>query len=77
MTDRGSKRGRWGDLRLKLTNIQPDVNAMVRAHQTHPHIDDLKLRCHATNCFLVINILMLLPNFLIKAGNLFSFFRLL
>jgi len=25
-----------GDLRLKLTNIQPDVNALVRAHQAHP-----------------------------------------
>jgi len=25
-----------GDLRLKLTNIQPDVDALVRAHQTHP-----------------------------------------
>ena len=37
-------------------------------------IDDLKLRCHATNYFLAINILMLLPNFLIKAGNLLSFF---
>jgi len=24
-----------GDLRLKLTNIQPDVNALVRAHQAH------------------------------------------
>ena len=26
----------WGDLRLKLTNIQPNVNALVRAHQAHP-----------------------------------------
>jgi len=26
----------WGDLRLKLTKIQPDVNALVRAHQAHP-----------------------------------------
>jgi hypothetical protein len=26
----------WGDLRLKLTNTQPDVNALVRAHQAHP-----------------------------------------
>jgi len=25
-----------GDLRLKLTNIQPDANALVRAHQAHP-----------------------------------------
>jgi len=25
-----------GDLRLKLTNIQPDVNALARAHQAHP-----------------------------------------
>jgi hypothetical protein len=25
-----------GDLRLKLTNIQPDVKALVRAHQAHP-----------------------------------------
>jgi len=24
-----------GDLRLKLTNIQPDVNTLVRAHQAH------------------------------------------
>ena len=74
MTDRGSKGGRWGDLRLKLTNTQPDVNATVRAHLHILHIDGLKLRCHATNYFLAINILMLLPNFLIKAGNLFSFF---
>ena len=25
-----------GDLRLKLTNIQPNANALVRAHQAHP-----------------------------------------
>jgi len=25
-----------GDLRLKLTNIQPDVHVTVRAHQAHP-----------------------------------------
>jgi hypothetical protein len=71
MTDRRSKGGRWGDLRLKLTNIQPDVNALFRAHLHILHIDNLKLRCHATNYVLAIDILMLLPNFLIKAGNLF------
>jgi len=38
------------------------------------HILHIELRCHATNFFLAINILMLFPNFLIKAGNLFSFF---
>lgn len=25
-----------GDLRLKLTNIQPDINALIRDHHTHP-----------------------------------------
>ncbi|KRX69463.1 hypothetical protein T06_7696 [Trichinella sp. T6] len=25
-----------GDLRLKLTNFQPNINALVTAHQTHP-----------------------------------------
>jgi len=25
-----------GDLKLKLTNIQPDVNALVYANQAHP-----------------------------------------
>ena len=41
------------------------------------HIDDLKVRCHTTNYFLAIYILMLLPNFLIKAGNLLSFFYII
>ena len=40
-TPRGSKigvpkGGRWGDVRLQLTNTQPDVNATVRAHPAHP-----------------------------------------
>ncbi|KRX69368.1 hypothetical protein T06_1205 [Trichinella sp. T6] len=25
-----------GDLRLKLTNFQPNINAFAAAHQTHP-----------------------------------------
>ncbi|KRY46552.1 hypothetical protein T03_16702 [Trichinella britovi] len=25
-----------GDLRLKLTNFQPNINALAAAHQTHP-----------------------------------------
>ena len=25
-----------GDLRLKLTNLQPNINALAEAHQTHP-----------------------------------------
>ncbi|KRY41522.1 hypothetical protein T01_10958 [Trichinella spiralis] len=25
-----------GDVRLKLTNFQPNINALAAAHQTHP-----------------------------------------